>query len=214
MFDFSQEQLAKFGGKLLMVAGGYAGAYLLVMLAGTGYDRMMASKPSPAFLHTWSRRIGGVIGALFVAFLVFRGGGAGTGETGQGGGTATTASPDGTGAKPGTSAGEIVVIAEALSKRPVKKIELTILAGEEVERNTEKFYRLGKSITSVERGAVLAVVADEQRRDQANVVVAYRFGRDAGSRTIAFTDIQTDLKQLNVPFLSDDEFRKIHVDSK
>jgi hypothetical protein len=210
MFGFTQEQIAQFGSKLLMVAGGFAGGYLLAMVAGIGYDKMLAHKESPAFLHRWLRRIGGVLGALIVAFLVFRGGGFGNGNgTGSGGDTPNTGTQTGTG---GTDPGTMTTPKTKSSDTPVtlKPLDVRILAGEEVEKNSEKFYIIGEASVAVDRGSLLANVTDLQRSNSnATVVVVYRFGRDAGTKTIGFTDLETDLKQLKVQFLAEDEFKAL-----
>ncbi len=208
MLGFTQEQITQFGSKLLMVAGGFAGGYLLAMLAGIGYDKMLARKQSPAFLHRWLRRIGGVLGALIIGFLVFRGGGIGNGTgNGSGGDTPSTGTQTGSGGTEDSTNTVKPTMKSSDTSVTLKPLQVTILAGEEVEKNTEKFYIVGEASLKVDRGAVLAAVTDLQRSSQAIVVVVYKFGRDAGTKTIGFTDLETDLKQLKVQFLSEDEFK-------
>jgi hypothetical protein len=210
MLGFTQEQLARFGSKLLMVAGGFAAGYLLAIVAGIGYDRLLARKESPVFLHRWLRRIGGVLGALLVGFLVFRGGGFGNGNgTDSGGETPSTGNQAGSGGTEASTNPTTSAIKPTDTAVTLKPLEVTILAGEEVEKNTEKFYRLGGATVSVDRGALLATVTDMQRSTNASVVVVYKFGRDAGTKTIGYTDLETDLKQLKVQFLSEDEFKAL-----
>jgi hypothetical protein len=210
MLGFTQEQITQFGSKLLMVAGGFAGGYLLAMLAGIGFDKLLAHKSSPPFLHRWLRRIGGVLGALLVAFLVFRGGGFGNGKgTESGGDTPNTGNQAGSGGTEASTNPTTSAIKPTDTAVTLKPLEVTILAGEEVEKNTEKFYRLGGATVSVDRGVLLATVTDLQRSTNASVVVVYKFGRDAGTKTIGFTDLETDLKQLKVQFLAEDEFKAL-----
>lgn len=210
MLGFTQEQITRFFSNLLMVAGGFAAGYLLAMLAGIGYDRMLARKESPVFLHRWLRRIGGVLGALIVGFLVFRGGGFGNGKgTESGGETPGTGKQSGSGGSEPSTNPATPTIKPTDTPVTLKPLEVRILAGEEVEKNSEKFYVLGDSSRKVDRGALLVAVTDLQRGTNSTVIVVYKFGRDAGTKTIGYTDLETDLKQLKVQFLSEDEFKAL-----
>lgn len=210
MLGFTQEQITRFFSNLLMVAGGFAAGYLLAMLAGIGYDRMLARKESPVFLHRWLRRIGGVLGALIVGFLVFRGGGFGNGKGAESGGeTPGTGKQSGSGGSEPSTNPATPTIKPTDTPVTLKPLEVRILAGEEVEKNSEKFYVLGDSSRKVDRGALLVAVTDLQRGTNSTVIVVYKFGRDAGTKTIGYTDLETDLKQLKVQFLSEDEFKAL-----
>ena len=210
MLGFTQEQITRFFSNLLMVAGGFAAGYLLAMLAGIGYDRMLARKESTVFLHRWLRRIGGVLGALIVGFLVFRGGGFGNGKgTESGGETPGTGKQSGSGGSEPSTNPATPTIKPTDTPVTLKPLEVRILAGEEVEKNSEKFYVLGDSSRKVDRGALLVAVTDLQRGTNSTVIVVYKFGRDAGTKTIGYTDLETDLKQLKIQFLSEDEFKAL-----
>ncbi len=211
MFGITQEMIYAFGTKLLMVAGGYAGGYLFTMLAGAGFDKMLVKRETPAGIHRLARKIGGILGAVLIAILVFRGAlgfGNGGGAEGPGQGNAVNTLPTGQ---------PTYLTPPAIPTQPKKKpttllvepVKVLILAGDHVEKGTQNYYRIDDSPVAVDRTAVLAAVEAKQKASQKPVIVIYSFGPDAGTKTIAFTDLDADLKQLQYQFLSTEGFQKL-----
>jgi hypothetical protein len=207
MFNFGQNPLQDLAMKCLMVAGGFAAGYVFSMIAAVGFDKMVTHGKSPAVLHKIARNLGGLIVAVVVALIVFRtGGGGGTGDgtgpnSGQTTGTGTTA-----------GSGEQTKPTDPVKPNPLADVEpvrVKVLAGDEVEKGSERFYLLGDQAAKVDRAGVTAAVAERKRAAKGPVVVVYEFGREAGPRTIAFTELKMDVEQLGVQVLSADQFRDL-----
>lgn len=215
MFNFGQDQLLNLLMKCLMVAGGFAAGYVFAMIAAVGFDKIVTHGKSPPILHKVARNLGGLVVAVVVAILVFRGLGAG-----GGGG-----SGDGPGDQPGKTAGSGTSGTETGTKptteptktvapTAVEAVRVTVLAGDEVEKGSEKFYRLTDQPAAVDRAAVTAAVTARKRAAKGPVVVVYGFGREAGPRTIAFTELKADVEQLGVTLMSADQFRQFTEQKK
>ena len=203
MFDFSGEQISKFATNCLIVAGGFVAGYLFGALAAVGFDKLVIHRKSPHELHRAVRILCGLLAAVLVALLVFGGGlgvggggGSGPGQTPSSGSAATTP----TGTQP--------TQAEPAAQVAVEAVRVRVLAGTEVERGSDKFYRLGEASEAADRGAVLAAVAERKKAAKGAVVLVYEFGREAGPNTIAFTELAADARQAGVQLMSDDEYRK------
>jgi hypothetical protein len=204
VFDFSGEQISKFATNCLIVAGGFVAGYLFGALAAVGFDKLVIHRQSPHELHKAVRILCGLLAAVLVALLVF-GGGLGVGGGGSGGPdrTPTTGSPATAG--PATKPTDPN---EPVAKVEVEAVRVRVLAGTEVEKGSDKFYRLGEAGEPADRGAVLAAVGERKKAAKGAVVLVYEFGREAGPNTIAFTELATDAKQAGVQLMSDDEYRK------
>lgn len=202
MFDFSGEQITQFATNCLIVAGGFVAGYLVGALAAVGFDKLVIHRKSPDELHRAVRILCGLLAAVLVALLVFGGGlGGGGGGTGPG----STPSP---GSAETTPTGPQPTATEPAAKVAVEAVRVRVLAGTEVERGSDKFYRLGEAGEAADRTAVLAAVADRKKAAAGAVVLVYEFGREAGPNTIAFTELAADAKQAGVQLMSDDEYRK------
>ncbi len=204
MFDFSGEQVSRFATNCLIVAGGFVAGYVLGWLAAVGFDKLVIHRKSPDELHKAVRILCGLLAAVLVALLVF-GGGLGAGGGGSGGPDRTLT----TGSAPNTQSNtKPTDPSEPTAKVAVDVVRVRVLAGTEVERGSDKFYRLGESGEPADRAAVLAAVADRKKTATGAVVLVYEFGREAGPGTIAFTELDRDAKQAGVQLMSDDEYRK------
>jgi hypothetical protein len=205
VFDISGEQVSRFATNCLIVAGGFVAGYVLGWLAAVGFDKLILHRKSPDELHKAVRILCGLLAAILVALLVF-GGGLGAGGGGSGGPdrTQTTGSP----ATTGPTTTKPTDPAEPATKVEVEAVRVRVLAGTEVEKGSDKFYRLGEAGEPADRGAVLAAVADRRKAAKGVVVLVYEFGREAGPNTIAFTELAADAKQAGVQLMSDDEFRR------
>jgi hypothetical protein len=207
MFNISEEQIVRFATKCLMVAGGYVAGYILTMLAGIGFDRLMIRRNSPEELHKVARIMGGMIGAILVALLVFGGFGSGGG---QGMGTGPGDQPNSTS---GSNSPETTVSQKADPKQTsanvnLEAIRVKVLAGDEVERGTEKFYVLADQAERVDRGAVSSAISDRKMAAKGPVVMVYEFGKQAGPNTTAFADLATLAKQMSIQLMSDAEYQQ------
>jgi hypothetical protein len=204
VFDISGEQVSRLATNCLIVAGGFVAGYVVGALAAVGFDKLVIHRKSPHELHKTVRILCGLLVAILVALLVFGGGLGGGGGGGNGPGqTPTTGSPTSTGpsAKPTDPT-------EPPTKVAVEAVRVRVLAGTEVERGSDKFYRLGDAGEAADRAAVLAAVADRKKTAKGAVVLVYEFGREAGPNTIAFTELDRDAKQAGVQLMSDDDYRK------
>jgi hypothetical protein len=195
--------VSRFATNCLIVAGGFVAGYVFGWLAAVGFDKLVIHRKSPDELHKAVRILCGLLAAVLVALLVF-GGGLGVGGGGSGPGqTPATGSPATTG--PTTKPTDPTEPAEKVA---VEAVRVRVLAGAEVEKGSDKFYRLGEAGEPADRGAVLAAVADRKKSAEGAVVLVYEFGREAGPNTIAFTELDRDAKQAGVQLMSDDEYRK------
>jgi hypothetical protein len=211
MFNFGENQIVGLAMKCLMVAGGYAAGYVLTMFAGIGFDKLVTHRKSPDELHKVARIFGGLIAAILVALLVFGGfGGGGSGDgkgegqgdrQGQSAGTGTNSATDPAATKPTDPA-------KTEASVTVEAVRVRVLAGDEVEKGSEKFYRLDGRPTGVDRGGLAAVVGDRKKGAKGAVVVVYEFGREAGPKTIGFAELEAVGKELGVQVMSEEEYRR------
>jgi hypothetical protein len=206
VFNFGEEEIKRLFMNCLMVAGGYVAGYVLGMLAAIGFDKLVTHRQSPDGLHKVVRTLCGLIAAILVALLVFRGGGGGNGTgTGPGNDSGQTAPSGANVPDPNKTSTELP---RTDSKVTVETVRVKVLAGDEVEKGTSRFYIVADSATRVERAAVLDAVTERKKAAKGTVVVVYEFGREAGPNTIAFAELAADIKRLGVQLMSDDEFRQ------
>jgi hypothetical protein len=200
---FTQDQLALFAQRCLMVAGGFAAGYLLTWVAGVGFDKVVVKGTSPAFLHKWARVIGGLVVAFIVAFFVFRGGTGGGDGTGSGDGTgpATNSTWQQTGKTPPTDKLPEVAV-EAVA------VKVGVFAGNAVERGTQKFFSVNGG-GMVELGEVAAAVRQQKAANKAGVVIVYTLDDTANEGTQAFQILRAEAKALGVPMVSEEQFRQL-----
>lgn len=131
---------------LLAVLGGFLAGYVLVGVAGFFANRRLAKGHAPPWMLNLSRKIGGVIGALIVALIVFGGGGGNGPGPGDGpgpGGKPGTGTGSGTGPNPVTKPGEPETPTTAPTPEPTPAedaIGVTVLAGSDVR--DDRFYVL------------------------------------------------------------------------
>ena len=146
------ERVAALVTNILAVGGGFLAGFVLVGVAAYFADRRLTGGKTPAGFHTVLKRIGGVVGALLVALIVFGQGGGGGGGTGDGTGP-TDQSNAGTGS--GTGAGEVTtpttrpvppVVVPPVAPVPVENaVVVTVLSGADVRGG--KFYVIGTDPT-------------------------------------------------------------------
>ena len=206
MFNFGEDEIKRLFMNCLMVVGGYVVGYVLGMLAATGFEKMVTHRKSPDGLHRVVRTLCGLLAAILVALLVFRGGGGGVGD-GTGPGTnenSQTGGPHTQSTDPSTRA-TTPIPAEA--KVTVEAVRVKVLAGDEVEKGTVRFYQVGESTAKVDRSAVSEAIAERKKGTTKTLVVVYEFGREAGPGTIAFAELKTDVQRLGLQLMSDDEYR-------
>ena len=96
LFDVNPERIAGFFMNCLAVAGGGLAGFILFFGIAWFLDRKLTGGKSPPGLHKTVRYVGGVLGAVIVALLVFNDGDGGMGGDKAGGATAATGT-DGTG---------------------------------------------------------------------------------------------------------------------
>ncbi len=200
---FTQEQITAFLMKCVWVGCGFVGGYVFTMLAGMGFDKLVTKRPSPAFLHTWARRVGGLIVAIIVAFFVFPGGtgngfGGGNGTGQQGGDTAGPTTP--TSSKPTPEPDPVVLSADAVG--------VTIYAGNAVEKGTENFFAVGTGKQMVDAAEVMKEVR-RRREKSPGMVIVYTFDATATKLTPGFDPLKAAAEAENVPLLTPAEYQKL-----
>ncbi len=204
---FDQEQLVLFAQRCLTVVGGFAAGYLFTWVAGVGFDKAVTRVKSPDFLHKWARRVGGVLVALVVAFLVFRGGPGSGGGSGKGEG-------DGEGSPATGSVAPQTSQTTPTDKRPEVVVDLspvyvTVYAGDAVERGTEKFFAVGDPPgAKVDRAAVADAVRSAAR-DKGKVLVVYSLDDTATTATAGYRLLDAEAKLQGVGLVGKDEFSRL-----
>lgn len=205
MFNINEDQITGLVTKCLMVAGGYVAGHLSGMLAAIGFDKLLWRRTSPETLHQLVRVVSGLIVAILVAILVFRGGGGGGIGRGEGPDNNQGSTPE-SGSRPSTPIRTEPT--RAVARVTIQPIRVRILAGDEVEKGTSRFYVLNGSPARVDRTAVLNAVSERKLEATEAVVVVYEFGREAGPNTIGYAELATDLKRLGVQMMSEEEYRQ------
>jgi hypothetical protein len=209
VFNFGEAEIKRLLVNILMVAGGYVVGYLLGMLVAIGFDKLVFRRKSPEGLHKVVRAIFGALLAVLVALVVFRGGGGGVGD-GTGPGTNPESTTGGqnssTTTDPGPATSEPVHTSANVA---VEVIRVKVLAGDEVEKGTSRFYLLGESSTRVERSTVLDAISERKKKSTKTLVVVYKFGQEAGTGTIAYAELATELKNAGIQMLSEAEYQNI-----
>ncbi len=201
----TQEQIAEYLQKLLMIAGGFGAGYLGAWLACVGFDKTIVKGKSPDGLHKWARRIGGVLVALVVAFFLFRGGtgtGGGGPDTGQGTGSPTSPSTQPTDPTPPT---------EKLPEVAVDAVPVyvTVYAGTAVERGSVKFFAVGDPPGAKVELPAVAEVIRSAGKDKAKVFVVYTLDDTAATGTTGYGLLQAEAKAQGVPLVSKADFNKL-----
>lgn len=202
----TQEQIAEFVQKLLMIVGGFGAGYLAAWLACVGFDKTVIKGKSPDSLHKWARRIGGVLVALVVAFFIFRGGTGGGGgggpDAGGGGGSPTSPSAPSTDPTPAT----VKLPEVAVDAVPVS---VTVYAGAAVERGSEKFFAVGDPPGAKVEVPAVAEAIRSAGKDKAKVFVVYTLDDTATTATTGFLLLQAEAKAQGVPLVSKADFNKL-----
>ena len=80
--DFSQGNIAAFATGCLTVVGGFLAGYVVGMLAGKAFDKLVVRRESPHGMHKVIRYTCALIVAIIVALIVFRSGDGGNGNGG------------------------------------------------------------------------------------------------------------------------------------
>lgn len=175
--SINPDRVAQLFTGLLAVAGGYVLGYVLIGVAAHFFDRRLTGGKSPGGMHKAARHVGGVVGALLVAFVVFgRGGsGGGTGDgTGPGkdGGTGTGTSPS---TPPSARAPDAPVTPPPPPPlSPVEEvIQVLVLSGAEVQ--AERFYLIDKDRTPRTLAEVKDFVQTKRPPGGKPVAIAVRF---------------------------------------
>ncbi len=144
----SPERVTALVTNILAVGGGFLAGFILVGVAAYFADRRLTGGKTPAGFHSVLKRIGGVLGALLVAFIVFGqgdGGGGGTGDgTGPADQTHTGSGGPGTGpaATPPTDPTPPPVVTPPPVLAPAEDaVVVTVLSGANVHDG--KFYLVG-----------------------------------------------------------------------
>lgn len=216
---FTEANIAALVKGALAVAGGFLAGYLLGMLLGYGFDKMVAKRDSPHGLHKVMRYTCGLIVAIIVALLMFRGGSGGDGQGGDGtGGGAKPGETTGTGTEP-TSNGTGTPATKPDPATPPKiqivdAVIVKIFAGLDVESGTEKFFQVadealdGKAVM-VDIGGVKDRVDKRVKAAKGRIVVVYDFAPSASDRTAGFSILTGTRESLGAPLVSPKQYQEL-----
>jgi hypothetical protein len=180
---------------LLAVAGGFLAGMILFGVAAYFVDKKLTGGKSPGAMHMAARWVGGLIGAVLVALLVF-GDGFGTGpgdgpgqteKTGPGAGTGTQAATPVT-AKT-TDTPQPPEVTPPPPGTPTETLQVTVLSGADVKE--AKFYVVGgddptpKTLDAVKKEIAARVAAAGAKPIAVQVVLAGRTDRQgSGVQTL------------------------------
>lgn len=143
LFTVNPERVTALVTNILAVGGGYLAGFVGVGVTAYFLDRRLTGGKSPEGMHKVVRQIGGVIGALLVAVIVFGSGGDG-GGSGDGTGTADqpnagTGTGTGGGTTPTTDPRQPPIVTPPPAPVPAEDaVVVTVLSGADVR--DAKFY--------------------------------------------------------------------------
>ncbi len=178
LFELAPERISAFVTYVLSIIGGAVAGYLLAVVIGRLFDRIVLGKGqrSADVLHTIFRILTALGVAILVAMLMFPGGGGGTG-TGDGPETG----PD----KPAVGGGPDPKVPPTpptpkpvLDEKEIGVIRLDILGGSDVKNSTD-FYRVDgrrEQLTLDELGKLVSERRAALKPD-VGIAIEYRYTR-------------------------------------
>ena len=212
--DFSKNNIAALFTGCLAVAGGFLAGYLFGALLAYAFDKYVVRRESPHGLHKVIRYTVGLIVAIIVALLVFRGGtGGGDGNGGSG-----------TGVMPGertTDAGSEPINSSTPSTKPESSkiqiddvVSVKIFGGADVEAGTERFFQVdneasdGKAVM-VDLGGVQARVQTRLKTAKGRIVIVYDFAMTASKDTTGFNILNGARDSIGASLLSPKQYQEL-----
>lgn len=190
LFDVNPERIAGFVMNCLAVAGGGLAGFIVIGLAAWFLDRKLTGGKSPEGLHKTVRYVGGVIGAVIVALLVFGSGDGGTGGDKSGGASAATGG-GGSGNTVATTAKTTVPTdappPEELAPKE-ETIRITVLGGAAVKE--ERFYLIEADRTPKNLSEVKDAVALRKKGLKKPLAVEIRLGERTDPNNSGVLDLQ------------------------
>ncbi len=212
--DFSKNSIAALFTGCLAVAGGFLAGYLFGALLAFAFDKYVVRRASPHGLHKVIRYSVGLIVAIIVALLVFRGGtGGGDGNGGSGtGGTPGERTPD-TESQPDTASPQNTKPEQ--SKIQIDEVvSVKIFGGADVEAGTERFFQVdndasdGKAVM-VDLGGVQARVQTRRKSAKGQIVIVYDFATTASQETTGFNILNGARDTLGASLLSPKQYQEL-----
>jgi len=151
--ELGADRLSRLIMQLLAVGGGFLAGFAIAWLLGMAIDKWVTGRESPFFMHKVARMLGGLIGAIIVAMIVFGDGNGGGGGRGDGEGSGKLPAKNGGAETPDTSTVPTTVVLPKDVPPVSELVKVTILGGEEVPKDSQRFYKLdgdAQPITLVE----------------------------------------------------------------
>jgi len=218
---FTEANIAALVKGALAVAGGFLAGYLLGMLLGYGFDKMVVKRDSPHGLHKVMRYTCGLIVAIIVALLMFRGGSGGDGQGGDGtGGGAKPGETTGTGTEP-TSNGTGTPATKPDPATPPKiqideVILLKVFGGADVQADTNNYFQLGDEAmdgraVKIDLNGVKDRVSTKAKLTKSNLIIIYDFAPTASTRTSGGILLLEAKNSLGATLLSAEEYQKLRA---
>lgn len=208
--DFSQGNIAAFATGCLTVVGGFLTGYVVGMLAGKAFDKLVVRRESPHGMHKVIRYTCALIVAIIVALIVFRGG---DGGNGNGGGSKPGENASGSGTEP-TGVSTVGTPATKPDIAPAKiqiveAVKVRIYFGNDVEANTEKFFQVNDDPAKTDLAGVKATVQQRKLAAKGRVVIVYEFAPTASERTYAWAVLNGAKDSLDAPLLSPKQYQEL-----
>ena len=208
--DFSQGNIAAFATGCLAVVGGFLAGYVVGMLAGKAFDKLVVRRESPHGMHKVIRYTCALIVAIIVALIVFR---SGDGGNGNGGGAKPGENASGSGTEP-TGVSTVGTPATKPDMAPAKiqiveAVKVRIYFGNDVEANTEKFFQVNDDPAKTDLAGVKAAVQQRKLAAKGRVVIVYEFAPTASERTYAWAVLNGAKDSLDAPLLSPKQYQEL-----
>jgi len=191
LFDVNPERIAGFVMNCLAVAGGGLAGFIVVGLMAWFLDRKLTGGKSPPGLHKTVRYVGGVIGAVIVALLVFGSGDGGLGGD-QPGGASSASGTNGTGNSSVTSKSTEPTDAPPVPPEELapkeEPIRITVLSGAAVKE--ERFYQIESDRTPRNLSDVKDAVAARRKTTKKQLAVEIRLGERTDRNNSGVLDLE------------------------
>lgn len=212
--DFSKNNIAALFTGCLAVAGGFLAGYLFGALLAYAFDKYVVRRESPHGLHKVIRYATGLIVAIIVALLVFRGGtGGGDGNGGSGTGVTPGERTSDTGSQPITASTQNTKPEQ--SKIQIDEVvSVKIFGGADVEAGTERFFQVdndssGGKAVMVDLGGVQARVQTRRKSAKGQIVIVYDFAMTASQETTGFNILNGARDLLGASLLSPKQYQEL-----
>ena len=196
------------------MAGGFLAGYLFGALLAFAFDKYVIRRASPHGLHKVIRYSVGLIVAIIVALLVFRGGtGGGDGNGGSGTGVTPGEQTSDTGSQPITASPQNTK-PEPSKIQIDEVVSVKVFGGADVEAGTERFFQVdndasdGKAVM-VDLGGVQARVQTRLKSAKGRIVIVYDFATTASKDTTGFNILNGARDTLGASLLSPKQYLEL-----